>query len=453
MYNRENPGQMTFSDQFFHPDEDPVSDDHFYMKLVNLLDWNTLLEKLENFYSKIGRGSIPVKNMVILLAVKHKEDVSDEELICRLSVDLALQKALNITFREAHVKVKYQGKYRKKKIKGYIDPSSLTRFRERIGNEGVKLIEETTMKLIKDHNLIKSKTVLIDSTVSPSNIAYPSDMHLLDDARKVLLNLIKKLSVKKVRTQSRKARKHFLNFIKLGSKKKDKAKETHEQMIKFVSRNLKQAKEAFNDACKNLSEASKTKIDDMLSTINTLLKQQKEVCDQIAEDGSKKGIKIPNRIVSIFKPYVRPIPRGKVGKKTEFGAKILYESRDSFLTVLDVAFNNVADSELAKPHFDRWAGLILGGDRGFHSKENTELAEQKNLRGYYVEKKGKTKGPPSWAHNRVRKKRCGIEAKFSLLKRCYGLNKNRYSRGTEGEKQWIYLSAIAHNLDRAFTLI
>ena len=32
----------------------------------------------------------------------------------------------------------------------------------------------------------------------------------------------------------------------------------------------------------------------MLSTINTLLKQQKEVCDQIAEDGSKKGIKIPN---------------------------------------------------------------------------------------------------------------------------------------------------------------
>ena len=91
------------------------------------------------------------------------------------------------------------------------------------------------MKLVKDHNLIKSKTVLIDSTVSPSNIAYPSDMHLLNDARKALLNLIKKLSVKKVRTQSRKARKHFLNFIKLGSKKKDKAKETHEQMIKFVS--------------------------------------------------------------------------------------------------------------------------------------------------------------------------------------------------------------------------
>ena len=182
MFIKENDGQMTFADQFFGS-LDPVSDDHDYMKLVRFLNWDELLEKFREYYSLKGRYSVPVKNMIILLLVKHLLNISDDELIHRLSVDLALQKALNITFLEAQVKVHYIEKPGKRirKVKGYIDPSGLTHFRKRIGREGVELIEKSVEKFIKEQKLIRSKTVLVDTTVCPSNIAYPTDMNLLEN--------------------------------------------------------------------------------------------------------------------------------------------------------------------------------------------------------------------------------------------------------------------------------
>ena len=118
-----------------------------------------------------------------------------------------------------------------------------------------------------------------------------------------------------------------------------------------------------------------------------------------------------------------------------------------------ISFENTADTVMLEPFFHRWKNLILGGDRGFHSPKNTELAQENQLKGYYVEKKGKAKKIRSLAEKRVKKKRSGIEAKISLLKRKFGIRKNLYSREETGEAQWIYLGAIAHNLKRAFSLL
>lgn len=135
MYVSEQENQMTFSDQFFHPDDDPIPDDHPYLILINELPWNELLTKFEEFFSQDkGRPSIPVKHMIFLLLIKHKEGYSDRELAERIGVDMALQKALGISFRTA---------------REYIHHTSFTKFRNKIGEEGARLIEEAVLKFVK----------------------------------------------------------------------------------------------------------------------------------------------------------------------------------------------------------------------------------------------------------------------------------------------------------------
>jgi Transposase domain (DUF772) len=96
---------------------------------------------LGRFYSEEqGRPSIPVKNMVLLLMFKHFEQLSDRELVQQISCNLAMQKAMNISFRAAQ---------------DYINPSSLSKFRGRIGDAGTALIEIAVDKIVKKKRRIR----------------------------------------------------------------------------------------------------------------------------------------------------------------------------------------------------------------------------------------------------------------------------------------------------------
>lgn len=52
-----------------------------------------------------------------------------------------------------------------------------------------------------------------------------------------------------------------------------------------------------------------------LDTIRTIYEQQKYMYDNHTHS-------VPDRIVSVSQPFVRPIVRGKAGKPVEFGAKL-----------------------------------------------------------------------------------------------------------------------------------
>lgn len=74
-----------------------------------------------------------------------------------------------------------------------IDPSSLTRWRQRIGAEGMEWLLAQTIKVaasaevIKQHSLEK---VIVDSTVQGKAIAYPTDSKLLNRGRQQLVQLV-----------------------------------------------------------------------------------------------------------------------------------------------------------------------------------------------------------------------------------------------------------------------
>ena len=73
-----------------------------------------------------------------------------------------------------------------------IDPSSLTRWRNRIGEEGVEWVLTETIEAGKRSGAVKGsdlKRVTVDTTVMEKNIAHPKDARLFEAARCKLVGL------------------------------------------------------------------------------------------------------------------------------------------------------------------------------------------------------------------------------------------------------------------------
>jgi len=147
-----------FQDSLITPFLD--KDDCLY-KIAEAIDWNSLSDKLAQFYCPDnGRPTKPARVKVGLLILKHLYK-SIEEAVNTLKCNLYAQYLCSISLEES---------------KDFLDPTTLVKFRKKIGLEGIKLIEQGSLKRAK---LLKGKKLICNTTVVPSNIAYPTDVSLL----------------------------------------------------------------------------------------------------------------------------------------------------------------------------------------------------------------------------------------------------------------------------------
>ena len=73
-----------------------------------------------------------------------------------------------------------------------IDPSSLTRWRKRIGEEGVETLLMVTIDAARRGGMLKASStdkIIVDTTVMPKAIAHPTDSRLLEKSRQHLVKL------------------------------------------------------------------------------------------------------------------------------------------------------------------------------------------------------------------------------------------------------------------------
>jgi hypothetical protein len=155
-----------------------------------------------------------------------------------------------------------------------------------------------------------------DATCYESRIAYPTDIKLLWQGCNeiyLLYQRYRKASGLRIsRINYNKYRVLYLNYQRCKKKSKRKEKKLRKQLLKFLYRLLALGIDLKNK--KNITlTCSQTK---RVRTIITLYNQQHK---KAYGDNSKP---IKNRIVSLSKPYIRPIVRGKEVKPVEFGAKV-----------------------------------------------------------------------------------------------------------------------------------
>jgi len=445
MYTNESKNhQYSFTHDWFVVPK--LDENHELIKISKAIDWIVLSDKLAQFYSPDnGRPAKPSRAKVGLLILKHLYQFSDDDLVDLIKRDLYAQYLCDVSFSEAV---------------NFIHPSSLTKFRKQIGLSGIKLIEEEVLNSLKRAKLLKGRKLVCDTTVVPSNIAYPTDISLLEKVRQKAVGYLetaKELGAKTYRTYKRTAKKVFVQYQKIRHHTIKSRRRVQKHLRQFAQRNIQQLERAVNNLKETIKDAGSKAVNSIDTAKNKLTKEAEKflsIAQEILAQQKDvyKGLPVKERIVSVHQPHLRPMVRGKYPVNVEFGPKILLNLKNNFLFLEQLSFNNVSDSQLLdialKGYQERFKSLPtqLAADRGFWSKENHQLAEDCGIKKIAIENKGKSsylKGKPF--RERLRRLRCSIEAKISLAKRKYGLSRTRYNI-QNGEEIWVRLGLIAMNL-------
>ncbi len=187
----------------------------------------------------------------------------------------------------------------------------------------------------------------------------------------------------------------------------------------------------------------------MFWIINTVYDQQKQMFDA-------KTHSCPNRIVSIFQPHVRPIPRGKTKAQIEFGSKLGVSLDRGFARINTFrwdAYHEAGDLISQVEDYKKLHGHypeLVQVDRIYATRENRKWLKERNIR-ITAPPLGRRsiKEPESYYQKRKRKKeaveRNHIEGKFGQGKNGYNLNKIR-AKLKETSESWIACIFFVMNL-------
>lgn len=332
----------------------------------------------------------------------------------------------------------------------FIDPSTLTNVRKRLSKKHFKELEELTYKHLIERKIIKAKGMLIDATVFPENIRFPTDAGLLNEARQWRVSKIKSIGGKvgrKCRSYCRVARQEYLNFNKKKRKTQKDIKRIKKSMLQYVRRNRRQFEEILSLSVEQGVVIAKN-VTERLTVIKELFSQQLYMHTENVR-------RVSDRIVSLHKPQVRPIVRGKAGKNVEFGAKASLSQVGAF-TFLDRFstdnFSESGDVGLQISNYEDRFGVeppYVVGDRAYGTNDNRNKLKEKGIRDAF-EPRGRrplNKPPDRW-RQRKRRERNRIEGAFGHLKNHFGLDRIRYSI-EGGDELWVRLGLMAANLKTA----
>ena len=154
---------------------------HELVKLAGLIDWDVFERQWGGFFpSTTGRPASPPRLVAGLLYLQHAFRLSDEAVVARWVENPYFQHFTGETFFQ-HAPA--------------IDPSSLTRWRKRIGEEGVEWLLTQTIEAGRRCGALKQTSferVAVDTTVMEKAVAHPTDARLYERARAHLVELAKK---------------------------------------------------------------------------------------------------------------------------------------------------------------------------------------------------------------------------------------------------------------------
>jgi len=435
--------------------------DNRWIKLGKHIPWQEIEELYASSLSASGKGApaLSVRVAFGAMLIKERLGLSDEETVEQIRENPYLQYFLGLKQYED---------------KAVFHPPMFVHFRKRFPEDIMNRINEliaakamaaTSKESERDHDKADGETgtlnkgkLLVDATCAPEDINYPTDLKLLNKAREQSEQIIYRLhkamakGTKKPRTYRQKARKNFLKVSKSRKVRKKTLRKAIRQQFGYLGRNLRSIEKQCQTS--SLTDLDKRQYKTLL-VISELYRQQKWMYDH-------KSRRIDDRIVSINKPHVRPIKRGKAGADTEFGAKISASVVDGFVFVDRISWNNFNESkdliDQIKAYQSRFGFYpeSVHADKIYRSRQNLHYCKSHGIR---VSGPKLGRPPKQTEQNRAKiaaeKKlarqdevdRIAIEGKFGLGKRRYSLNRIM-TKLDHTSKTAIVMSFLIMNLER-----
>lgn len=317
-------------------------------------------------------------------------------------------------------------------------------------------LEENSTESASPKTKNKGKLIL-DATCAPADIAYPTDLGLLNEAREKLEHIIDVLhephkgKFRKPRTYRKRARKDYLSVAKQRKAGARKIRKAVGKQLGYVKRDLEIIGNLVTQS--SLSLLSKDEYRQLL-VIHELYRQQ-------AEMYKKKTHRIDHRIVSISQPHVRPIVRGKAKANVEFGSKVAISVVGGYALIEQLDWENYNEGttlrESVENYYNRFGFYpeAILADKIYRNRDNLAYCKSLGIR-----LSGPRLGRPSKTEDKTLERvarqdaseRNAVESKFGEGKRKYGLGLIR-ARLQETSETVVALQFLILNLERKLRVL
>ncbi len=358
------------------------------------------------------------------------------------------------------------------------DAKTMGRWGVALKPEEIEKIHERVVGIAQERQVVKGRTMRLDTTVVETNIHYPTDSNLLGDGVRVLIRAMKRIAEiagrqgAKLRDRSRSVKFRILEIGRVvrtkGGPNRERLQKGYEKLFSIVGRVVGQAKRFSREIDQGVKRSKEVlqqaALDGLRKELDTFVPLVQQVMRQAKHRIFGGNIHVSDKLVSIFEPTTEIIRKGKASKPTEFGKLVkIQESENQIITDYAVYEKRPSDSELVIAALDAHENKLgctprlVAGDAGFFSAKNEAAAHDRGVKRVCIPSRS-TKSADRKREQKKRwfkqgqKWRTGCEGRISVLKRRHGLRRCLY-KGNTGMKRWVGLGVIADNLHHLGTVL
>ncbi len=398
-----------------------------WVRKAATIPWDAIEEKYAGLFpSETGMPAKPLRMALGSLMIQKQYGYSDRELLEQITENPYYQYFIGLPGLQNELP---------------FVPSLLVEFRKRLDEEVMTEINEMIIAYntpddpgpggsggdnsdAAPDEPENSGTIILDATCAPQNIRYPQDINLLNEARENLEKMIDEIChdyhYYKPRMYREKARRDYLNLAKCKRRTAGKIRKAIRQQLQYVRRDFGYVEAFLSDGV----ELSPRQL-----MVYTVLKQ---VYGQQRYMYENNVHTVPNRIVSISQPYIRPIVRGKAAAPVEFGAKLDLSIDENGMARLEkLSFDAYNESDVLIGAIERYCERTghyperALADKIYRNRENLAFCKLHGIRlsGPSLGRPRKDAVTDKKTEYVDNADRVEVERSFSLAKRCYGLGK------------------------------
>ena len=318
---------------------------------------------------------------------------------------------------------------------------------------------ETCNKLsglqMKQEGNIDVEHIRTDTTVTESNIHYPTDSTLLWDCYRVTERLVSRgrdaeALLTPLRFHLKKIKKLYLNVTRFSNTKDKKRKRWVKKQLKTLIDRVTEIVLKAKRASLELTSSPNIVAQGIGMELSRLVPSMERIVDVALRNWKGETVPATDKVFSIFEEHTELIMRGKRDKPVEFGHKVLIsETKEKFITDYVVFEKSPSDTTLLPTVIERhekcFGGKMesLSADMGFKPKEEKLKVLSDSISYLAVPKRLSDLGDVVLRSHQCF--RAGIEGTISCLKRAYRLSRCCF-RGFKGFCRAVGSAIFCHNL-------
>src|SRR5215208_851380 len=388
-----------------------VSHEHPLYRLAEAIDWDRFEAELGSLYAEAtGQPGLPTRLMVGLHYLKYLFDESDESVVEKWVENPYWQFFCGRTYFEHELPC---------------HPTSLVRWRHRLGAAGVeKLLTETLSTAKREQALRDSeiKRVNVDTTVQEKAVAFPTDARLYHKARRALVRAARTAGISLRQT-----------YVRLGRQALARqGRYAQARQMKRARRETKRLRQYLGRVTRDI----RRKCPRPTPALQQELERAERILRQQRHDTKK--------LYSVHAPEVECIAKGKAHKPYEFGCKvaIVTTSRSNWVVGISAVHENPYDGATLAPALSQVerttevrpeAAFV---DRGFKGAAH----HPEDVAVYVSGRKRLTRTLTA-----LLRRRSAIEPVIGHLKQGHGMERN-HLLGREGDRINALLTGCGFNL-------